>query len=313
MLLLMWNYILLLICITILIDGVIGTLQNHDQMCVAAQGIGRWNDAKFVSTIFSKYVDFPAVYNAERKDKKPRVLFIGDSINRNAVFSICEACNSYVNNVYNCTAPMGGGFHYSCHTNMFEIASFFIFGASLDAMNLESSYKRKDHSCGLEEGLMPFGTLIRVQNYTQAIKKSFSGEVDLIVLNAMFWDIVDLQSDGKSKTFETTDFNKLATEYTRNITTIINAIKLVFPNSQIVLQKNVPPQANLFYLLGKKTVNIMNTLIDIAAIKNNVCVLNLDNLVREYSGLIFAADGMHPNANINVNYVNLLLNIALNL
>jgi hypothetical protein len=212
----MFRFVILLMWILILIveNGggveISGDNYDHDQMCLAAQGLGLWIEAKFVSTVIPKYIDFPAIHNNEQKLGRsiPRVLFIGDSINRNAIHSICEACKLHPSNIYNCTAPIGGGFHYLCHTNAFEIASFFIFGASLNEVNRESSWKRKDHSCYLEHGQMPFGTLDRVKNYTHVVKSSFSGKIDLIVLNAMLWNIGDIQSAGKSKIFDNGDFNE---------------------------------------------------------------------------------------------------------
>ena len=52
---------------------------------------------------------------------------------------------------------------------------------------------------------------------------------------------------------------------------------------------------------------------DVAAVKNNVCILNLDNFVRKYRGIVYESDRFYPNSYISVDNANLIFNIGFNL
>ena len=297
-------------------DPILNGTISQKKICIAAQANGVWNKnpSFFMSSTIPNYFALRNNSTAMKSSKssrtdKIRILMFGDSISRNAVHSACDYFNETASNFMNCSnsGKDGLGFHYFCNTPQLEIASFFIFGARLVGPEepFHTRAQRSRHKCND----MPFGSLARVNDYTNNIKFVFSGEVQLVVLNALIWNIADLTMQDFD---DTNRFSTFAENYVQNLTVLIKVIKASYHDAIILLQKDIPPYpTNKQDVINNKNINKLNKLIDIVAAANNdVCVLNLENFVRGFNGSPFLGDGKHPTNKISIEFVNLLFNIV---
>ena len=219
---------------------------------IHAQAHGVWNKDVFTSTTIKPYnKTYFTGYN------KPRILIIGDSIDRNSIHAYCRTIGSPV---YNYTACYGAGGHYTCKSNEVDIATFFISGSSLDCPK-SNGFNRPLHSCSI----MSSGTLDRVRNHLLPSIKNVYGNntIDIIVINAMLWTIQDRVAE--VSTFRTIQFINFAQEYIHNMTVIIQEVRIIMTPSSVILLEKLPYSKAYTISVLK-----MNLLLDIVAAQNNI-------------------------------------------
>ena len=220
---------------------------------VHCQAHGLWKNDLFILTTIKPYNKTYFTGN-----NKPRILMIGDSVNRNAVRSYCKSVkNSIYGNYTSCISPGG---HFSCISNEVELASFFIFGSSLYSKPYGTSSTGFVHFCPN----MPYSTLDRIRNHLLPSVRHVYGNntIDIILINTIRWGVRDVSNT--TITFNTNNFTLFAQEYIHNMTLIIKEVRILFPTS-IILLHTIPYVKSQSFLLSK-----MNMLLNIIAIQNRI-------------------------------------------
>lgn len=246
----MFIFIRALFFVHYIVACVVAHVNISTETWIHAQAFGTWKNNVFSSSTIKPYNSshFTGI-------NKPRILMIGDSINRNALQYYCNSVNSKPYAYTNCT---GLGGHYACSTKNVDLASFFIFGAAL--YEFSEDLGRSRHTCAI----MGHGTLDRIRNHLlPSIKNVFgNNDADIIVINAMRWTLNDIKY--KKSSFEAPLFLNFAQEYMYNMSVIICEVIILSPSSIIMLQK-LP-----FKVHHKYAVHAINKLLDILSIQHNI-------------------------------------------
>ena len=239
--------------------------------------------------------------NTKDTNYKPRILMIGDSINRNAIKAYCKSVNSLAHEYTSCH---GHGAHHACINDQVELTTFFIFGSALHEWSGQNELLRSQHLCSN----MSHGTINRIRYHLLPSVKNVYGNntIDIITINAIQWTLNDLPD--KMNTFSTSEFSTFAHEYIHNMTIIIKEVRILFPTSAILLQ--TVPYSQPFQPYVPK----VNKLIELIAAKHsNIGVYDVDNMCNGYLGQVIADDQLHPTPPISIAFVQLLIDIAYNM
>lgn len=203
--------------------------------CIRAKGIGHWDQDGFHSPyIINNYLQKNS--NAAMS----RVFLIGDSISREGLSAICRSRNAEVATYMpNCRDERvaNGHSHYFCKTNDFEIASFFLYGATLDDEDRKGFGGRENPCVGI-----PYGAKTRSERYINASKSVFSADPDIVIINTLLWNIEDLKKSGKTLEFfenPNSQFLYFAEQYIQNMSYIYSQTKFHFPNAKIYSKREL--------------------------------------------------------------------------
>ena len=143
--------------------------------------VGSWNENNVYSTrlLGNVYVDYfnttpvtndsSSISNYNKTDEPIGVLFIGDSINRNAFNSFCHHHHLPKENYLHCPGKLNQahlviptvGHHEFCKNDQVELGLFFIMGSELMTnrqIKGNAGFQRERHACGN----MPSGSFERM-------------------------------------------------------------------------------------------------------------------------------------------------------
>ena len=146
--------------------------------------VGSWNENNVYSTrlLGNVYIDYfdttpvtndsSAISNYNTTNEPIGLLFIGDSINRNALNSFCHHHHLPKDNYLHCPGKVNqahlviptAGHHEFCKNDQVELGLFFIMGSELmtnHQVRGNAGFQRERHACGN----MPFGSFERMNCY----------------------------------------------------------------------------------------------------------------------------------------------------
>ena len=156
----------------------IASLSHQDTaFFLHSQAYGIWNGTTFTSLTLPHHELMQS--NTKNTNYKPRILMIGDSINRNAIKAYCKSINSLVHEYTSCHGP---GAHLAC-VNEVELTTFVIFGSALHEWSGQNELLRTQHLCSN----MSHGTINRILHHLLPSVKNVYGNntIDIITINAI--------------------------------------------------------------------------------------------------------------------------------